>query len=293
MSQMELYRVFYFTARAGSISRAAEELYITQPAISYAIKQLEQKLGGPLFFRTSKGVKLTAEGSVLYKYMEQAYNYITAAENKIAEMHNLRSGEIRIGASDTLCKHYLLPHLEDFHSAYPDITIHVTNRTTPETVKLLKEGKIDFGIVSLPVEDSRLVVRETLSIQDCFVAGKRYAELADTSVSLKRLMEYPLILLERGSNTRNYLDDYARKHGFTLSPEIELGSIDLLVQFAKSGLGVACVIKNFVTDELREEAIFEVRVNEPIPPRSIGVITNKDVPLSAAARHFLLQLGVS
>src|SRR5258708_2004493 len=138
-ANLEWYRVFYHTARSGSFSKAAELLYITQPAISYAIKQLESTLGGKLFFRSSKGVTLTAEGEVLYQFIEQAFGFLTKAEQQIAEMHQLLRGEIRIGAGDTLCKHYLLPYLEAFNSSHPDIKIQVTNRTSRETVQLLKD----------------------------------------------------------------------------------------------------------------------------------------------------------
>lgn len=288
---MELYRIFYYTARAGSISRAAEELFISQPAVSQSVKHLEDKLGGQLFFRTSKGVKLTGEGEVLFKYIEQAYNFITAAENKFTEMQNLLNGEIKIGASDTLCKHYLLPYLGSFHKDYPGVKIHVTNRTTPETINLLKKGKVDFGIISLPIEeDNHLIVTEGSSIQDCFVAGENYRELAESDIFLEKLLEYPLLLLEKESNTRRFIDNYAKAYGYEIIPEIELGSIDLLIQFAKYGLGISCVVRDFVINELDGRELFEIRLKEKIPPRKIGIATLKDVPLSAAAKKIINSL---
>jgi LysR family transcriptional regulator, cyn operon transcriptional activator len=287
---LDWYRVFYFTAKSRSFSKAAEQLYITQPAISYAIKQLETTLGGKLFFRSSRGAALTAEGEVLYKFIEQAYGFLTKAEQQIAEMHQLLRGEIRIGAGDTLCKHYLLPRLEAFHTAYPDIKIQVTNRTSRETVQLLKEGAIDLGIVNLPIEDSHVSIRETLEIQDCFVAGDKYKALANTSLTLQELSKSPLILLENGSSTRRYIDHYAHNLGITIQPEIELGSIDLLVQFARIGLGISCVVKNFIAEELSQSILYEIKLEPPIPPRRVGIITLKNLPLSAAAAHFLQLL---
>ncbi|XEC94287.1 LysR family transcriptional regulator [Paenibacillus tarimensis] len=287
VENMELYRVFYFTAKAGSLSKAAEELYITQPAVTHSIKQLEARLGGQLFFRTSRGVNLTNEGEVLFKYIEQAYNLISAGERTIAGMHQLLQGEIKIGAGDTLCKHYLLPHLETFHRNFPDIKFQVTNRTTPETVNLLKQGKIDFGIVNLPIQDRSITVRESIRIEDCFIAGEKFKHLSEQPVSVEALAEYPILLLEKGTSTRAYIDAFAGRSGIAITPEIELGSIDLLVEFARTGLGVACVIKNFIAKELAQSLVYEIQLSDPIPPRTIGVITLKNVPLSAAASRFI------
>lgn len=285
---LEWYRVFYSIAKSGSLSKAAERLHITQPAVSHTIKQLEGSLGGQLFFRTAKGVTLTKEGEVLYRYIEQAFTFVEVGEKAIAEMNNLNSGEIAIGASDTLCMHYLLPYLEQFHAQHPKIRIRVTNRTTPETLALLKEGKIDCGIVSLPVSDKQIDFRESTSLQDCLVGGKQYQELsAGDPVSIDSLDEYPLLLLETGSNTRRYLDDYAAMHGVTLRPEFELGSIDLLVQFAKSGFGLAFVLRNYVQEELRAGSLFEIPITPPIPDRKIGIATLRGVPLTSATKAFL------
>lgn len=292
IENLESYRVFYVTAQAGSFTRAAEELYITQPAVSHAIKQLESRLGGPLFLRTAKGVKLTSEGEVLFRFISQAYHLIEAGEKKLAAMHLLEEGEIRIGAGDTLCRYFLLPYLEGFHQQHPSIRFQVTNRTTQETVKLLKEGHIDFGIVNLPLltDDPMLHVRESIELQDCFVSGAGFAPLPDRTLTVQELAANPLLMLERASGTRRYIDRYAQEHGVALTPEIELGSIELLVQFARIGLGLACVIRNFVRDELESGVLREVALDPPIPPRRVGLITLRDVPLSSAAQRFMETL---
>lgn len=287
---LEWYRVFYWTTKTGSLSKAAEELHITQPAVSHTIKQLEAALGGQLFFRTAKGVTLTAEGDVLFRYVEQAFSFMKIGEKAIADMHSLHSGEINIGASDTLCKYYLLPYLEAFHKQHPGVRIRVTNRTTPETLALLKEGKIDFGIVSLPASDKQIDFRESSSIQDCLVGGKAFAGLAGSPLSLDDLHEFPLLLLENGASTRRYIDDFATSNGVSLSPEFELGSIDLLVQFAKRGFGLAFVIGNYVAEELAAGDLIKIRLTPPIPARKIGLATLRGVPLSAASKSFMALL---
>lgn len=291
LMNMEHYRTFYYAARMGSISKAAEELFITQPAVSRSIKQLENRIGSSLFFRTSKGVRLTREGEILFQYIEQAFNFIDTAEKKINEIQNMEIGEVRIGISDTLCKHYLLPYLDNFNKEYPGIKIRVTNPTTLKIIDLLKKGKIDFGIVNLPVEDEQLVIKKGFALQDCFVAGEKYKHLAENVISVKELENYPVLLLEQESNTRLYIDRYFRENSVEISPDIELGNIDLLVQFAKIGLGISCVIKNFVIGEIENKLLYEIKLKEKIPPRSVGIVHLKDVPFSLTARKFIELMG--
>lgn len=284
---LEGYRVFYATALAGSFTKAAEQLYITQPAVTQAIKQLEGNLGGQLFFRTSKGVRLTAEGEVLFRYIEQAFHLVAEGERRLADMHQLVSGEVKLGAGDTLCKHFLLPYLRQFHETYPHVKIQVANRTTPETIALLKAGRIDLGIVSLPVSDKQLEILDCMEIGDCFVAGDPYRAWAGKAMDLQELAALPLLSLERGSHARNYLDAFAARLGVVLRPEIELGSMDLLVEFARAGFGIAHVVREFVRRELDSGELFEIPLREPIPPRQAGAAYLRGVPLASAAKEFL------
>lgn len=284
---MELYRSFYFIARYGSISKAAEHLYITQPAVSRAIKQLESELGCDLFTRTPKGVRLTPEGEILYQHIEQAFSFISAAEKKINDVKNLMAGEIRIGVSDTLCKYYLVPYLKLFNSFHPAIKIHVICPTTPVIINLLKAGKIDFGIINMPYRDDRLAFKNIMEVQDCFVTGYKYRHLGHKTQPLKEIVKYPLLLLERNSNSRLYIDQYFLSNSISVTPDFELDNIDLLVHFAKYDFGIACVIRNFIKDELDKGNLFEIKPAEKIPPRSIGAVWLKDVPLSHASRELI------
>lgn len=263
---LEWYRSFYWCAKTGSLSRAAGKLHITQPAVSHTIKQLEDMLGGPLFIRGARGVQLTAEGELLYRYVEQAFNFVAAGEKKLLEMHQLAFGEIRIGAGDSLCKHYLLPYLERYHRAYPQIRIRVTNRTTPETLALLREGAIDLGIVNLPAADGRTEIAVSSPQQDCLVGGRKYAWLAGRPLKLAELAQYPLLMLEEGTSTRRHLDRHAESCGVKLEPELELGSMDLLADFAKSGLGLAFVVRDYYRGELLAGDLVEIPLAEPVPP---------------------------
>lgn len=288
---LDLYKSFYFIAKYGSISKAAEHLYITQPAVSRAIRQLEDELGCTLFSRTPKGVKLTQEGKILFQYIEQAFNFISTAEKKINDVKNLLSGEVRIGVSDTLCKHYLVPYLKLFNTLHPTIKIHVICPTTPGIINLLKVGKIDFGIINMPYHDDQLIFKNVMNVQDCFVTGEKYRHLSNKMQSLNEIIKYPILLLEKNSNSRLYIDQYFKDNSALVMPDFELGNIDLLIHFAKYDFGIACVIKNFIEDELDNGRLYEVKPIEKITPRTIGVAWLKDVPLSTAANELIGHLN--
>lgn len=284
---LELYKTFYCVAKSGSISKAAKALYVSQPAVTQAIQRLEDNLGTKVFIRTPRGIKLTREAEILFRQFELSYLNLINAENRFKELMNLVEGTIAIGASDTVCKYYLLPRLTQFHQAYPAVKILVTNGTTPETLNLLQTGQVDLGIVSLPVPPGTFAIQNLMEVQDCFVAGERYKDLAGQPMELADLQKYPIMLLEKGSSSRRYVDEFLARNGIVLKPEFELGSIDVLIQFALAGLGIACVVKDFAAQKLREGSLYEVALREPIPARKLGLATLTGVPLSASARRFV------
>ncbi len=287
---LEQYRTFFYTVKYGNISKAAEQLYITQPAVSRSIQQLEDSLHCTLFFRTSKGVKLTPEGEILFKYIEQAFNFISAGENRIKDINHLLEGEVRIGVSDTICKYYLVPYLKLFKTLHPGIKVNVICPTTPGIISLLKAGKIDFGIINLPYGDDQLNFQNIIKVQDCFVAGDKYSFLSKQMQPLKEIVRHPLLLLEKSSNSRAFINKYFKANSTEAVPDFELGNIDLLLQFAKYDFGIACVIRNFIEDELEKGTLYEIKPLEKIPPRYIGVTWLKNVPLSSAAKVLISNL---
>jgi len=284
---LELYKIFCTVIRTGNMSMAAKELFISQPAVSMAIKQLEERLGKPLLVRSSKGIRPTAEGSVLYNYLSQALNLIKTAEQKYMEMAHLQAGEIKIGASDTLLSHFLLPYIERYIEAHGNISIKITNRTTYETIALLKNWQVDVGFVNLPIEpDDALEITECTTVQDCLVGGSRYAALAKSGLSLEDLTHWPLLMLERESNSRRYVDAYAAAHNVELHPNIELGSYDLLVQFAKANIGLAFAVREFAQEHFDNRTLFEIPLTPGLAPRSVGMVKLKGVVFSHAASRF-------
>ena len=274
----ELYRIFYVVANHCNITKASEELCISQPAISRAIKNLEEQLGGQLFVRTKRGVVLTEEGKEFYNYIKQAIEYINNAENKFTDLINLETGCIKIGISTTLTKEFLLPYLEKFHYLYPKIDIQIITYLTSDLMPKLRNGLIDIVILNLNNKDygSDIDVIKCREINDCFVVSNKYKELINKEISLKDLNNYPLILQAKGSNTREFLDNVARENGITLKPNIELASYSLVVEFSKIGLGIGYATKEYIKKEIANKELYELRLKEKIPSRYIGIALSKN-----------------
>lgn len=285
---LEYYKIFYHVARYKGITLAAEQLSISQPAVSQAIRHLEKDVGCTLFVRTPKGVRLTKEGEMLYSYVARGYETILSGEKKLSEMLNLEQGEICIGASDMTLKFYLLPYLERFHEQYPEIRITVTNAPTPETLQHLGDGKIDFGIVSTPVQaQSHVRVTPVREIQDIFVAGRKFDHLLRERLSYKKLMELPVMCLEGSTSTRQYVESFLAEQDVELRPEFELATSDMLVQFAVRNLGVASVVEDFAAEYLERGELIKLEFEQEIPKRQFCIVSDERTPMSAAAGRLM------
>ncbi|MCJ7842541.1 LysR family transcriptional regulator [Lederbergia sp. NSJ-179] len=287
ISKLDLYKVFCQVGKDQSFSKAAKALYMTQPAVSQAMKQLESELEIRLFNRTPKGVSFTNEGNLLFEYVQSAINLIETGEEKILEFKNLTVGELKIGVGDTISRHFLLPYLETFHNRYPNIKFKIVNGTTLEICSLLKSGGVDVAICNFPIDDASLEQLPYMDIHDIFVCGREYKRQLSEPLSLDEIAKFPLILLEPKSNSRKYIEDYLRSKGIQIEPEFELGSHDLLLEFAKMNLGIACVTKEFSLDYLKNGSLSEIELSEKIPKRSVGVCFLKSVPLSPASMKFV------
>jgi DNA-binding transcriptional LysR family regulator len=288
---MEWYRIFLHTARSGNLTRAAEQLYITQPSVSYAIKQMEAELGLSLFHRLSKGVELTVEGKVLLDYVEQAFALLDAGDQKMSALKQLSGGDVHICASGSLFKHVLLPQLNEYRAAYPDVHIRLSHGKTSEIARRLREGLIDCGIVHLPLDDRLLDIKPFRMLQDTFVVGEAYREYSRSAMSAADMVSsLPLLLLSPGSSTRRYVEQWFAAQGVAIETDMELGSVDLLIEFARQGFGAAFITRSFAAEELAGGKLFEIPTIAPIPPRYIGIATRRDIPLSIAASKFVEML---
>jgi len=283
---LDLYKIFCTVADEGSISDAARTLFISQPAVSQAVRRLEQELGVRLFDRGAKGVVLTREGELLRGYVASAMGMLEAGESRMRMLSKLDAGELRIGASDTVSKWFLVPIIHRFHDMYPNISLSITNRTTTQTLELLQSGSIDIGYVNLPAEVDGMVFEECMPVHDVFVASQEFSELRGRTVSPAELARHPLIMLEEKANSRRWVNRHFRKNGVILDPGVELGAHDLLLDFAGIGLGIACVIREFAGDALKGE-LFEIDLQPPVPRRAIGVCYNGGINLSPAAQKLI------
>lgn len=285
----ELYKVFYYVAKYNSFSQAASKLYISQSAVSQSIKALENALDIKLFVRNTKNIKLTSEGEKLFAYVEQAINLFFKGERLIEEMKDLLEGEVRIGASDTICRHFLLPYVEEYHSLYPDIKIKIISRTSPVCTQLLEKGEVDLAVVNINenYDYKNFNVRMVKEIEYVFVAGRKFEHLKGKKLSLAELAQYPLLVLEKNTNTRAFFERLFAQHNLEVTPEIELSSIDLLIDTAKIGLGISYVTKEAAIPAIEAGSLFEIELEEKLTPRHMGLLTHKDVPLTRAAQEFV------
>lgn len=292
VGNLEYFKVFYYTAKCGSVTGAASALSLSQPAVSQSLKALEHSLGVALFQRASRGVRLTSEGQLLYSYVEKGYEEIARGVEKVRQMLNLELGEVHIGASDMTLRFYLLPFLEEFHERYPSIKVIVANAPTPETLALLRAGKIDFGVVSAPFEEGEDICAEPVrEIEDVFVAGRRFTSYKNKMLDLQELEKLPLIFLEGSTSTRTYMDAYLAENGVSVQPEFELSTSDMIVQFTLRNLGIGCVVRDFATESLDSGLLFELRFNKMIPKRQFCVVTSRKAPLGMAAGKLLEIMG--
>jgi DNA-binding transcriptional LysR family regulator len=285
--QMELNQLKSFAAivREGSFTRAANKLFLTQPSLSHQIKMLETELGEQLLERRGRRVELTEAGRIVLAQAEQIFRCVEQIGQELAALRGLHRGRIHIGASDTTCLYILANVVQTFRTRFPGIVIHLTNRTSNEIVTLLKEGLIDFGIVTLPVSDPQVIVSPLMSLEDVAICRRGHPLATQYPVSLADLARYPLLLLEEGSTSRALLDQHFA--AAEIAPDvIELGSIEVIKRYVEIDLGVSIVPKIAVTEEL-EEGLLQAFALPWLPPRGVGLVQRRNGYISAAEQMFL------
>ncbi len=286
----ELYKVFYYVASSLSFSEASKKLYISQSAVSQSIKTLEKKLGQPLFIRSTKKVQLTPAGNVLLKHIEPAMNLISRGENQLLDSGNLGLEQLNIGASDTICRYFLVPYLKKFHERFPKVPIKVTNATSIQCAELLEQRKVDVIVTNLPNSYlNHTYIRKTvMSFHDVFIANPDFFDLTQRTITLRELKAFPIMTLDRNSATSGFLHQLFLQHQLELVPEIELSSNDLLIDLARIGLGIAFIPDYCLTHHSRN--LFILNIKEELPPRQLAVSVNPTLPISAACKEFLSLL---
>ena len=282
----ELYKVFYHVASTLNFSEASKQLFISQSAVSQSIKTLERKLDQTLFILSTKKVQLTPEGEILMRHIEPAMNLIQKGEAQLLEAAST-GGQIRIGASDTICRYFLIPYLERFHKTFPNAHIKVIYQTSVKCTELLKNGLVDLIVVNYPnnyLGNASSVIR-IKRFRDVFVASDTYSELKGKKLSFRELLKYPILMLDKNSTTNEFLHRLFQQHQLDLVPEIELTSNDLLIDLARIGLGIAFIPDYCISD--KTEGIYVLETKEELPERELVIAYNEHLPLSRAANEFL------
>ncbi|MDD7220041.1 MAG: LysR family transcriptional regulator [Clostridia bacterium] len=282
---LELYKVFYYVATTLSFSEASRQLFISQSAVSQSVKALEQKLNHTLFIRSTKKVLLTPEGELLLSHVKPAMKMLEDGESLVTG-GNLLTGQLRIGASDTICRYFLIDYFRRFHQNYPDVRIKVTNSTSVGCVDLLKNGQVDLIICNYPNSrlDKQFHMKIIKDFQDIFVANPAYFHIQNTPLNLDDLLEYPILMLSQESTTSEYLKQFFARHNMKLLPEAELSSNDLLTDLARIGLGITCVpdymLKNM-------DSLVRIPLKEDLPKRHLVLVQNQNLPVSQTSERFV------
>lgn len=266
------YRIFHAVARAGNISKAAKELYISQPAISKAIGKLEDSLSTPLFIRSSRGVHLTDEGRILFEHTRRAFEELQNGEAQLKRARQFHMGRIRIGVSNTLCRYIMVSYLKGFIEQFPHVKITIDGQSTTHTMAMLEQQKIDLGLVAQPRPQKNLVFIPVMEIQDIFVASPAYLD----NLRLREGQDADvfqagnIMLLDRSNVTRRYIDEYMSFNRIAVNSLLEVTTMDLLIEFARIGLGIGSVIREFVQEDLTQGRLVQVEAGPPFPKRCVG-----------------------
>lgn len=290
---LSLYHIFYTVGRTGSISQAARELYISQPAITKAIKKLEENLDTVLFKRTSRGVTLTPDGSFLFEKTKSAFSLLSEGEKGVLHNHSREIPKLRLGASATLSKYVLLPHLKRYIASNPQVQIQLSCQSTYETLRSLEDGKIDLGLIGKPQKLSQVHFMPLRKIQDTFVASPQYLSNHQAIYPEHPLTETATFMLLDGENiSRQWVNLQLREQQIELCHIFEVNTMDLLIEFSQIGLGIACVIREFVQHQLEHGTLQEIPLGLTFPPREIGFVCRKKEEDSPLLHDFFSRTAI-
>lgn len=280
----DYYRIFYYVARYGSFTRAAQILMNNQPNMTRMIGKLEQELGCTLFVRQNRGVSLTPEGETLYRHVSIAFEHIQTGEEAIARDRSLQSGVVTIAASEIALHCTVLPRLKQFHQLYPGVRIRVLNHSTPQAITLLKNGLADLAVVTTSQKaESSLHSTALRSIQDVPVCSRAFSDLEGRILSWKQLKEYPIISLEHGTESFPFFAALFSEEGVEFAPDIEVSTADQILPMVRSDLGIGFVPLDFLEQNGGRENLLILEMEKEIPRRQICLLKRKHQPLGIAA----------
>lgn len=285
----EWYRTFYTVVKEGSFSKAAEALFVTQPAISQAIRQLEEQTGVKLFIRRSRSLPLTEAGRQLFAFIARGMEHFQAGENYLQRLNNPLGGEVTLGISEAACRFFLLPHLKELGELYPDIKLKIREGATPQSIEALQKGEIDCAIVLTPHRNIKSSIQLT-TIKKChfgLFASEVYMDKPSQPLSLKEYAHYPFLLLDEKTATRKTVDTFLKTHDTQINIQFELSSVGLIKDFVKLGFGLSILPEDYLQQELKEGSLIALPLREKLPHRDLSLATFKEMPLTPGAKTFI------
>ena len=290
MVNLELYRIFYTVARCGSLTKAAEELYISQPAVSQAIKQLETQLKTPLFNRTHRGMELSAQGGErIFADVEQALRILGNVESDLAALRDCATGFLRIGASETIFEYILSETIVEYSKQYPQVKIELITDVSPKICEMLKTDRCDVGFLNLPIgEDKDIALSDPIKLlTDVFVAGKAFSGLQGKRLDIWEPQKYPVLLMQENTVARASFENYCRQVGVKILPSVEVDSWDFMKRLVTNGMGIGCLPREYAQRRIASGELFELDVRPTLPLRSVVMALPKHATVPFALRAFI------
>lgn len=280
----EYYRMFYYVAKYGNLTQAAEALHNNQPNLSRTIRLLEHETGCQLLIRSNRGVTLTPEGERLYAHVKIAVEQLHAAEEELTAAAGLCKGVVTIGVSETALRLLLLPVLNRFKREYPDIHIRISNHLTNQAIESVKSGRVDFAVATISgMTDQTLRIRPVMRFRDILVGGPSHASTAHLPLTLQDLSQYPLICLEENTMTYHFYEAFYRSHHLALKPELEAAATDQILLMIQNDLGIGFLPEVYARDAIAQKEVYRLALTEEIPERQICIVEHTGHPLSVAA----------
>ncbi len=290
MIDFDLYKLFYAVAKYGNLSKAAEELFISQPAASQSLKALESALDTTLFNRVHHGMELSAQGGkIIFDDVEQAVKLLNGVEEKLAALKQNATGTLRIGASETIFQYILSEKIVKYNELYPQVKIELISETSPKIIALMKKDECDIGFLNLPFSgDDDVVIRKSIFLlNDIFIAGERFAELKDKQLSVRDLQKYPLLLMEEHTVSRDAINHYGESHGVSFKPAVEVNSWGFMKHLVMNGMGIGCIPREYSMNKLSNGSLIELNVVPAMPARSVGLALPRSVNMTFALQSFV------
>lgn len=290
MIDFDLYKLFYAVAKCGSLSKAAEELYISQPAATQALQRLEKLLDTTLFNRQRHGMELSAQGGkVIFDDVEQAVKLLYGVEEKLAALKQNATGTLRIGASETIFQYFLSEKIVEFNKLFPQVKIELISEVSPKIIALMKKDECDIGFLNLPVaDDEEIVIQKSIQfLNDIFIAGESFSELKGKEISVQELQKYPLLLMENNTISREAVNHFGISHGVHFEPAVEVNSWGFMKRLVVNGMGIGCIPREYAQNKLADGSLFEVKVQPAMPVRSVGMALPKKVNMTFALQSFI------